>query len=272
MPSLHAAVTFATYNIHAGHRFLHTFDARRVAAAIAETGADVIALQEVGRIEGDRARDPLTAIADLLGYGVVAFAPNVVWRGGRYRYGNAILSRYPIASWENHDLSVPGRIGTALAAHGWTVRPEPRGCLLARIELPGVDLLAGSAHLGLLHGERARQAAHLVDAVLEGERRPTVLGGDFNDWFRGRDTRALRARYQDAALLDRRAATYPARFPLFRVDHVYVSRDVRVVHCRPLRRGPARTASDHLPLVARLELPCYGAGDACDSLPTTTKR
>src|SRR5207302_1033944 len=68
----------------------------------------------------------------------VAYGPNFVLAGRPY--GNAILSRFPIAHAHNYDLSVPRR--------------EPRGCLRADLTLPdGASLHLFNLHLGLSGGE-----------------------------------------------------------------------------------------------------------------------
>lgn len=248
---LRTELTFASYNIH-GCGCSTEFDAERIAAALAETGADVIALQEAGVIEDEM--DQVHQIGSLLGMHPV-FGPNMTGMGGRYRYGNAILSRYPIASSANYDLSVPG--------------VEPRGCLVARLALPGGGALAAaSVHLGLSHAERVEQARRLAGSGILGgiaaEGTPLVVGGDMNDWFPGRDTRAMRGTLRDAWHVGGRGAraTYPAAFPLLRLDHVFVSPGVEVRSCGPARTALTRSASDHLPVVAKLSVAYY---DACSS-------
>lgn len=244
-------LTFASYNIH-GCGCSTEFDAQRVAAAIAETGADVVALQEAGVLENEM--DQVHQIGALLGMNPV-FGPNMTGMGGRYRYGNAILSRFPIASSANYDLSVPG--------------VEPRGCLVARLALPdGGEFAAASVHLGLSHGERVEQARRLAGSGILGsivaEGTPLVVGGDMNDWFPGQDTRAMRKTMRDAWHVGGRGAraTYPAAFPLLRLDHVFVAGEVAVRSCAPARTALTRSASDHLPVVAKLSVAYY---DACSS-------
>lgn len=226
-------LTFATWNIHGCHPEA-TFDAAAVAEVIARTNADVVALQEAGAMAGGI--DHAHAVALLLGMTCVA-GPNVERLGGRWRCGNAILTRFPVLGSENHDLSV--------------VNAEPRGCLVARLELPGGgELTAASAHLGLRHRERVRQSERLA-AILHAEiAGPLLVGMDANDWFPGRDTRVLRATLTDAGAGAR--ATYPAALPLLRIDHVYV-RDAAVERCETLTSSLIRATSDHLPVVARVQ-------------------
>jgi endonuclease/exonuclease/phosphatase family metal-dependent hydrolase len=44
-----------------------------------------------------------------------------------------------------------------------------------------------------------------------------------------------------------RRATWPARWPLLRLDRAYVDAAVEVLACGVLDEGEAREASDHLP-------------------------
>jgi endonuclease/exonuclease/phosphatase family metal-dependent hydrolase len=240
-----------TWNIHGAFGRDGVRDLGRVAAVLRALEADVAALQEVGdpqnRAAALRARraghppdagDDTAELARLLGWGA-AFGPNLVVAGRPY--GNAIVSRWPIARAQNYDLSVRGR--------------EPRGCLRADLELPGgASLHVFNLHLGLSGGERRRQAAQLLSADLLRDAAltaPLVVCGDFNVWLPGRVPRLLRRELDDAA----RAAgpTWPSALPLFRLDRAYVDGGVRVRSCGVCRDPLARTASDHLPLWLELE-------------------
>lgn len=227
-------LTFATWNIHGCHPGA-PFDAAAVADVIARTGAGVVALQEAGAMYGGV--DQAVSVARLLGMHAIA-GPNVTRLGGRWTCGNALLTSLPVIESVNHDLSVEGA--------------ERRGCLVARLALPGGgELLAASAHLGLRHGERTRQARRLAE-IFEPEDAPLLLGADGNDWFPGRDTRALRESLVDAwsAAGIGTGATYPAALPLLRIDHVYV-RGAAVERCETAQSG---SASDHRPVVARVSM------------------
>jgi endonuclease/exonuclease/phosphatase family metal-dependent hydrolase len=50
-------------------------------------------------------------------------------------------------------------------------------------------------------------------------------------------------------------ATFPSALPFLRLDHVFVSDDVKVVGVTVPHDARARRASDHLPLIVDLELP-----------------
>ena len=50
----------------------------------------------------------------------------------------------------------------------------------------------------------------------------------------------------------KRLATWPARFPLLRLDHVWIGKDIGVAGVTVPRDALTRSASDHLPIVADL--------------------
>jgi endonuclease/exonuclease/phosphatase family metal-dependent hydrolase len=83
-----------------------------------------------------------------------------------------------------------------------------------------------------------------------------VLVGDFNAWSgRSAVPRWIRRQLADAALVARSArATFPAVFPLFRLDRAYVGPAVCVLSCNVHDSHLARLASDHLPVLAEIEL------------------
>ncbi|MDX2150978.1 MAG: endonuclease/exonuclease/phosphatase family protein [Bryobacteraceae bacterium] len=208
---------FVTYNIH---QCFGGLDA--VANTLRALEPDVATLQEVSNIGGDQA----VALAAELNM-TPATGPNLFFDGGWY--GNATLSRFPVASSRNHDLSVPGR--------------EPRGCLELILEAAPGPLRVFNAHLGLRAHERRRQARRLTQ-LAEGSA-PRILAGDFNDWSRRSVCPSL-SRHLGAC---RPLRSFPARLPLFALDRIY--------HDPPLRLLRISTvpspASDHLPVLAEFD-------------------
>ncbi len=114
------------------------------------------------------------------------------------------------------------------------------------------------AHLGLMHAGRVRQvdriASFIAAEVPPGE--PLVVAGDFNDWGERLDAPMREIGLARAAAQTPGASaprTFPSRVPVFSLDRIYT----RGFECRALLvpRGPAWSRmSDHLPLVAELEL------------------
>jgi len=91
---------------------------------------------------------------------------------------------------------------------------------------------------------------------------PLVLAGDFNDFPPGPVTRTLANRLADVGAglgggvrgyFD--DATWPSRRPLLRLDRVYCSRAVDVQTVEVVRTPLLRVASDHLPIVADVDVP-----------------
>jgi endonuclease/exonuclease/phosphatase family metal-dependent hydrolase len=237
------SLRIASYNIHGCRGRGGAFDLGRVAQVIVETGAAVVGLQEVGDVHGHSpVDDQALALSRATGMHLI-YAPNLA-RGAR-QYGNAILSRLPVLASQTYDLSVAGR--------------EPRGCVRADLDLGGgAQVHVFNLHLGLSFQERRRQAARLLsddilrDATLSF---PAVVVGDFNLWLPGPVPRLLRNALLDVGdALGRTAPTYPSRWPVLRLDRIYLGPGLLPRWLRVHRTGRAADASDHLPLVADVEL------------------
>ncbi len=160
-------------------------------------------------------------------------------------YGNAILSRYPIVSSENADVS----------SH----RFEKRGLLHCVLTVPGWrrNLHCVCVHLSLHERGRRSQVEALIErlAPLAARNLPIVVAGDFNDW-RQRATRVLRERLGLEEVSGvygvRPARTFPSLFPLLRLDRIYV-RGFSIVEASVQRGVPWSLLSDHLALGAVLK-------------------
>ncbi|MFL5318595.1 MAG: endonuclease/exonuclease/phosphatase family protein [Myxococcaceae bacterium] len=237
-------LTLVSYNIHSGIGTDGKFDLHRVGEVLSEIKPDVIALQEVGDFVGKTpSSEHPEDLAKMLGLHM-AYGPNVV-RGGR-RYGNAVLSRLPILKSRNYDLSVESK--------------EPRGALRCDIDLgSGRPLHVFCLHLGLSVGERRKQETLLLSAdILRDAVRtdPVVVCGDFNYWWSGAVPGLVRQAIHDVApMLRQRERTYHSKFPLLRLDRIFVDEGVRPIELRAHRSPLATLASDHLPLVMRFEAP-----------------
>ena len=228
----------ATYNVHrwAGVRGGKAFVPERVFGVLARLDADVVALQEV--LLPDDAQDLLADLADATGY-FVAFAP--ARRHKRGELGNALLARVPIAS--------------ALAIDLTTGALEQRAAIAielatASVASPLVSVVA--THLALVDRTRKRQA----DALLGHPQlhAPVVLLGDMNAWRRCPATRHLDATFGgDGAAAETWPLSYPAPAPVLALDRVY-ARGARVSALGVAPDLAARLASDHLPVMATVDL------------------
>ncbi|HEX4742364.1 MAG TPA: endonuclease/exonuclease/phosphatase family protein [Caulobacteraceae bacterium] len=236
-----------TYNVHRCVGTDGRLDVGRIAAVIAAEAPDVVALQEVdvGRARTGKV-DQAHEIARRLNMTPKFHA---ALRVEEELYGDAILTALP------HSVVKAGPLP------GYPPAPmlEPRGALWVTIELgQGRRLQVLNTHLGLVPREQQLQAAALAgEDWLGGALRqdhPLILTGDFNAGPRSRVyahfARTLRNAHDFATHGPRPVATFPSRLPVLRIDHMFVSSGVRILGLRAGMTALARTASDHLPLVA----------------------
>jgi endonuclease/exonuclease/phosphatase family metal-dependent hydrolase len=153
-------------------------------------------------------------------------------------FGNALLTRLPLLDVHRLDLSIATR--------------EPRGAVAATLDLGQGRLLhVLAAHLGLRLGDRRFQVRQILDYLDSVRNEFVVVLGDFNDWLPGRSA----AHVMDHRLgRPPRRASFPTSWPVLPLDRIWVRPRTRLrrifVHASSL----ARRASDHLPVVAELDL------------------
>lgn len=246
------ALRVMTYNVHRCIGRDRKLDLHRTAEVIAACEPDIVALQELDVV---RARtggiDQARAIAALLGMTSRFHASLTV---EEEKYGNAILT------------ALPERLVKAGPLPG-SVFLEPRGALWVEVEVNGGGLQIINTHLGLSPYERLRQARRLTGEEWLGNaacRDPVLLLGDLNGGRRSRSYGLIASRLRDAQVGrdERPRRTYPSRMPLLRLDHVFCSRSVQVLDIATVDSAAARVASDHLPLVADLQLDAAPSNDA----------
>ncbi len=224
---------FAGYNIHACIGTDGRFDPPRIAAVIREMDADVIALQEVEHHLIDN-EDLLDYLARTTGYQAVA-GPTLM-RETRH-YGNALLTRMPIIDSYSRDISVAPY--------------EPRAVIEAHLSAGNKTVMVMATHLGLWPAERRMQVRQLLLLLEQQSTDVTLLLGDLNEWFLwGRPLRWLQRFFKKS----RHIRTFPANFPLFSLDRVWVAPEKALLTISSHRSSLSRKASDHLPIVATIQL------------------
>jgi endonuclease/exonuclease/phosphatase family metal-dependent hydrolase len=241
-----------TYNIHRAIGVDRRFRPERIVEILAHHDADLVLLQEVDDgAPRSRELDLARELAREAGYPHLAAGYNVSLRKGRY--GNALLSRWPLLIHRNIDLTIDDR--------------KRRGCLHARVRVEkghlGVrELDMFNLHLGLSARERTRQIGLLMRspeflAVPDGA--VCLVAGDFNDWlaqlhpifleiFAFKSATRHRFGYQAAI------RTYPSFSPTGALDKIYYRGPIRLLGARSCRLRLSRVASDHLPIIAEFEL------------------
>ena len=171
-----------------------------------------------------------------------AYGRNAVYDHGHH--GNAILSRFPILSTSNEDIS--------------DHRFERRGLLHCVVSVPGwhKNVHCVCVHLSLHERGRRKQLDAIAGRMEEIAARdmPIIVAGDFNDW-RQRASTILESRLGmtevATAHSGRAARTFPSMWPVLKLDRIYV-RGFEVTASQAHRGAPWSLLSDHLALSADL--------------------
>lgn len=228
-----ARLKVASYNIHGAIGRDGRYSSQRIRDVVHTLDADVIAIQEVNNRIGEQ-----NLLDDLVGGSALRYIEGPTLLTNSTRYGNALLTRLPVSEVQRLDLSVPGR--------------EPRGAISARLMLGAHPLRVIATHLGLRPTERRQQTQRLLgwmDPPQINDAGTTLLMGDINEWFLwGRPIRWLTAYFGHRVSV----RTFPARWPLFALDRIWVHPAHRLRHTATVDNALTRVASDHLPIVAEL--------------------
>jgi endonuclease/exonuclease/phosphatase family metal-dependent hydrolase len=239
-----------TYNIHKGFSY---FNQRMVLHDLRERlralDTDIVFLQEVvgehtrhaSRFENWPTNSQYEFLADSV-WNDFAYGKNAVYDEGHH--GNAILSRYPITSWENEDIS--------------SNRFENRGLLHCEISIPGWEenLHCICVHLALFKRGQHKQLWAMEKRIkqLVPAHAPLVIAGDFNDWH-GTASRVLVKHLELTEVFEqthgKTARSYPSIFPLLRLDRIYV-RGFQVKNARIHQSRAWSRISDHTALSANI--------------------
>lgn len=239
-------VRILTWNIHKGVGGVdRRYRLDRTAAFIARHRPDIVLLQEVAEgLPSARFEHQTGELCEQLGFAHAAFGDEHRFRHGGY--GNAVLSRFPLHDSHRIDLT----IGTRKRRGALQVRA------ILREEGRQRTLVLHNLHLGLAGSERDEQLArfltHEAKAALRSDT-PSIIGGDFNDLWGTLGRRFLEpAGYRRAVGL---VNTFPAALPLRPLDALYFRGRAELIHGHVGRGELARSASDHLPLIADFEIP-----------------
>ncbi len=245
-------IRVVTYNIH---KCVGGVDRRynlaRIVDVIRHYQPELVLLQEVARFSRESSG---VLQADILGDALQLphriWIPNVRVQHAR-GYGNAILSRWPISDTENINLTIgPKKRRSALYSK---VRISMPGKGRARVQTRTVHLF--NLHLGLSGIERRMQLKKLLSHAHFGQisrTSPIVVAGDLNDVWGTLGRQVMRpAGFRGT---DRKPQTFPAYAPVRALDSLYVSGEIQIASLMSSRLALARQASDHLPLVADLNL------------------
>lgn len=214
-------LTVVTHNVNADNP-----DPARTARALAGSGADVVALEEVAGGQAEQYDEGLA---------------------GAYRYHKrvgtvGVWSRYPMRDAGTVDI----RMGWPRAMRATVATPKGDVAVYAA-HLPSVRLQFAS---GFTAGRRDDSAAALGRAIARDRTGRAVLLGDLNGTMNDRALAPVTSQMRSAqgAAGDGPGFSWPASFPMTRIDQIMV-KGLRPVSSWSL----SSTGSDHLPVAASID-------------------
>lgn len=237
-----------TYNVHRCIGIDRRTSPERIAEVISGYDCDIIALQELDSGEvrpavSDQIRDIVECLSLLSSIKHQLHME-------KERCGNVILSRFPLHLVRAGGLRTPG----TLRGH------TRRGALWVEIEAFNRKIQVINTHLGLTPRQRLLQAKVLAGPNWlknPGCLSPIILCGDFNAQTGSDVHRVFREVLEDPELHltnREREKTWPSLYPIMGIDHLFISADISVDETIVPHSELTRLASDHLPLIARLNL------------------
>lgn len=242
-----------SYNIHKGFDWKNSqYGLLKMKELINSSGAEIVFLQEVvGKNEFFKEKGMIDSqfefLADEL-WPHYSYAQNAMYDHGHH--GNLILSKYPIESFANVNLST----------NNW----EKRGMLVCKIKIPASTenesekyFYAACLHLNLLHSGRKIQYTKIKDYILEknkSEDLPFIIAGDFNDW----NQKSSLIFEETLGMLEVHkfskgsyARTFPSKVPILCLDRIYV-KNLKIINSHVINYD--QHLSDHLPLFCEVSL------------------
>lgn len=241
--------------------------ARTTLQIVQRVEPDLLALQEPAiwiqeEQKERRATAHIQAVIDSLDY----WAPTPTGEGAQHTILQPVLARFPLGRTMRYTFS---------SYHG---SPKPTYVTRAPFTWKGREAVLYNVHLHTT-GERKpwhepanvlrpsvwidyfmqyrdsyirrTSEARQLRELIEQERMPVVVAGDFNSTVHGWELRHVMKGLKDVFSARGKGwgGTYHARFPVFRIDHILVSPEWEIVSARV---PDMPTLSDHRPVVTRI--------------------
>jgi endonuclease/exonuclease/phosphatase family metal-dependent hydrolase len=243
-----------SYNIHSGIGMDKKLDLDRIAEVIIEQKADIVGLNEIeSNVKKTDCVNQVEYIAKKTNM-YFAFGPNLIGNDGckgKGEFGNAILSKYKIVSFQNHTLYRQGK-------------EEPRGCLEAVLEIDGGKKITFlTTHLDCHREENIRNnQARDILKIISGKDMPVIFAGDMNAYIRtdGNDVENAALIFSnnlfDTVNIDPSQKNNNTLIKgKNRIDFIFVNKFLKdsILSYKIINYGIAEIASDHYPVITQIK-------------------
>lgn len=222
-----------SWNIRAGLGRDYRRQPQRTIKAIAGFDADVVVLQEADFRMHPRPAALPSQHGRIGPFEVVDLTPTGVGLGW---HGIAVLKRPGIQVDAIHRYDLPAL--------------EPRGAVVVDLTFSGCAVRIVGVHLGLLRGNRRKQIAFIAERVLELDRRPVIVAGDYNEW---RDRFGLET-LPEWLRVHSPGPSFPAGRPFLHLDRLAFSNEFELLESSVIADPRATMASDHRPVRGQFRL------------------
>ncbi len=239
---------------------------------IAESEADIVCLQEYMVSSRNNLMSSKDVAEALPMYPYIAEIIFSSPENKRYKYGLAVLSKFPITNSRRipfsssyngssvHEINVHGKKVVLINNHleSFKLTAEDRSKysdIITHASLDSFDELRGSIQqkLGQAFRIRAKQAETIADEIRKVNGYYTIVCGDFNDTPISYALRTIQGPLADAYAESGfgMGISYNQNFFLFRIDHILHSPSMDAYNCRVDTRV---NLSDHYPIYCYLKL------------------
>ena len=262
-----------SYNVMSFAYKNHTEKApNKIIQYIAESDADIVCLQEYMVSSRENLMSSGDVARALPMYPYIAEIIFSSPENSRYKYGLAVLSKFPITSSRRipfpsvyngssiHEINVHGKKVVVVNNHleSFKLTAEDRSKysdMITHINLESFDDLRGSIQqkLGQAFRVRAKQAEAIASEIQKANGYYTIVCGDFNDTPISYARRTIQGSLDDAYVKSGfgMGISYNQNFFLFRIDHILHSSSMEAYNCRVDTRVKM---SDHYPIYCYLKL------------------
>ena len=263
-----------SYNVMSFAYKNHTKDeANKIIQYIAESEADIVCLQEYMVSTRPNLMSSQDVVDALYMYPYKAEIFFTTLNSRNYKYGLALLSKFPILSSRKitllasqyngaaiHVVDVHGEKVTVVNNHleSFKLTAEDRtkySDMITRVSFELFDELRSAIpqKLGQAFRIRAKQAEKIADEIRNANGNYTIVCGDFNDTPVSYARRIIQGPLMDAYAKTGfgMGVSYNQNFFYFRIDHIFHSTSMDAYNCRVDTR---EKLSDHYPISCFLKL------------------